>query len=204
VGEPFRVGVCVQGRRAAIQATTRAGFRDLPDRQTRGDAARRGRRDRLRPVAARQRRPDAVEHRAGIEINAVGEPFRVGVCVQGRRAAIQATMSGPVDILSLRWEAGSGIAALDPLPMSGRSACRLLRRRPSPAAEELHDREDLQVLHFAALSATTGIRFVAKCPLTAGVFTAGQGPPVDILSLRWEAGSGIAALDPLPMATAAA
>ena len=36
----------------------RAGFRDLPDRQTRGDAARRGRRDRLRPVAARQRRPD--------------------------------------------------------------------------------------------------------------------------------------------------
>lgn len=37
----------------------RAGFRDLPDGQTRGDAARRGRRDRLRPVTARQRRPDA-------------------------------------------------------------------------------------------------------------------------------------------------
>ena len=49
-------------------------------------------------------------------------------------------------------------------PRSGEHVEKLLvRTLPSPAAGELYDREDLQVLHFAALSATTGIRFVAKC-----------------------------------------
>ncbi|MEE8627528.1 MULTISPECIES: hypothetical protein [Methylobacterium] len=49
-------------------------------------------------------------------------------------------------------------------PRSGEHVEKLLvRTLPSPAAEELHDREDLQVVHFSALSATTGIRFVAKC-----------------------------------------
>ncbi|MBK3395893.1 MULTISPECIES: hypothetical protein [Methylobacterium] len=78
-----------------------------------------------RRPAALHAHPDAerLAHRIDLDTGAVFDgPLTAGVFTAGQ--------GPPVDILSLRWEAGSGIAALDPLPMSGRSACRLLRRRP--------------------------------------------------------------------------